>query len=65
MKANGKYKEKAFKLRELKLDFEEEKTITKKHSIKNTSGRIHYLGVHFIELQINGVRYEKVKFEIV
>lgn len=64
VKSNGNTKEKVFKLREVKLKPGETKVIEKKHTLKNTSGRTHYSGIHYLELQINGKRYNELAFEL-
>ncbi|MAZ49567.1 MAG: hypothetical protein CME65_13485 [Halobacteriovoraceae bacterium] len=61
-KANNDYSEKVFRLRDVKdqniLEFE------KNISFKKVSTRKHYPGIHYIQLQLNGVRFPKKKFEL-
>lgn len=61
-KANNDYSEKVFRLRDVKdqdiLEFE------KNISFKKVTTRKHYPGDHYIQLQLNGVRYPKHKFEL-
>jgi len=65
VKANGKTKEKVFKLRKFTLAGGAKKEIIKKHTFKDTSGRKHYPGLHAIELQVNGKRLNRINFNLI
>lgn len=65
MKANGKTKEKVFKLKNCKINPKEKILIQKKHKLVDTAGRTHYPGKHILELQINGKRYGRLEFEMI
>lgn len=62
LKANGSYSEKVFRLRDLK-NIKEIK-IEKEVSFKKVTTRKHYAGIHYLQVQINGVRSPKKKFEL-
>jgi 3-methyladenine DNA glycosylase AlkC len=64
VKANGKIAEKVFKMRDCNLAKEENVEVLKSHKFKDTSGRKHYPGEHYILLQINGIRFHKISFNI-
>ncbi|MCG9873917.1 MAG: hypothetical protein MH321_03915 [Leptospiraceae bacterium] len=65
MKANGKTKEKVFKLKNSNIKPKEKLQIQKKHKLIDTAGRTHYPGKHILELQINGKRYGRQEFEMI
>lgn len=65
MKANGKTKEKVFKLKNCKINPKEILQIQKKHKLVDTAGRTHYPGKHILELQINGKRYGRQEFDMI
>jgi hypothetical protein len=64
MKANGKQAPKVFKAAKKSLKPGESVNITKKHSFKQRSTRVHYPGKHSLEVQINGRGYGKVDFTL-
>ena len=66
VKANGATREKVFKLRQLTLAPEDGLvSIGRSMSLANTSGRRHYPGTHEVELQINGHRYGRARFQVI
>ncbi|MBL4561251.1 MAG: DNA alkylation repair protein [Labilibaculum sp.] len=64
MKANGKTAPKVFKLSKKSIPTNGCLTFKKKISFKPISTRKYYLGQHEIEIQINGMKYRKVKFKV-
>ncbi len=64
MKANGKQAPKIFKVAELELNSGKEATYTKHHSFKPISTRKYYSGEHAIEIVVNGVKMEKLGFDL-
>jgi len=64
MKAKKKTSPKVFKLKTMTLDPDETAAVTKKHSFKAVTTRKHYEGEHGIELLINGVPYDFLKFDL-
>lgn len=65
MKANGKTAPKVFKLSKKSIPANRCLTFKKKISFKPITTRKHYLGQHEIEIQINGMKYGKVEFEVI
>lgn len=64
VKANGKLAPKVFKLTKKKLNAGETIRVAKKHSIRPITTRKYYPGTHALEIQVNGVSYGKVEFEL-
>ncbi|HSL45215.1 MAG TPA: DNA alkylation repair protein [Anaerolineales bacterium] len=64
VKANGRLTPKVFKLTQKTLKAEETLRISKKHSFRLISTRKYYAGKHALEIQINGVKYGNVEFEL-
>ncbi|MFA9370956.1 MAG: DNA alkylation repair protein [Labilibaculum antarcticum] len=64
MKANGKTAPKVFKLSKKSIPASGCLPFKKKISFKPITTRKHYLGQHEIEIQINGMKYEKVSFVV-
>lgn len=62
MKANGKTAPKVFKLSKKKLPAEGRFSFKKKLSFKAITTRKYYAGLHEIEIQVNGKRYNKLIF---
>ncbi|OLS23653.1 MAG: hypothetical protein HeimC2_25570 [Candidatus Heimdallarchaeota archaeon LC_2] len=62
MKYNGKTKQKVFKLSKKKLTSKESLKINKNHMITQLSTRKIYQGEHQIQLQINGMKGNLLKF---
>ncbi len=54
VKANGQTSPKVFKWTTRQLQPNETLTLTKKHALKPITTRVHYPGLHGVELQING-----------
>ena len=61
LKQNGSYSEKVFRLKDSFLN--KNLIIEKEISFKKVTTRKHYSGKHFIEIQINGKRYDKKEFK--
>lgn len=55
---------KVFKLKELELKAKESVHISKKQMIKDFTTRKHFAGEHFLEIQVNGKVYGKLKFNL-
>lgn len=64
IKANGKQKQKIFKLSEISLKEKEQKTYVKNHSFADVSVRKHYPGLHSIALFVNGVEQGTLDFQV-
>ena len=65
VKANGRLAPKVHKLKQLTLGKGESVTIAKRHPLRaNATTYRLYPGTHKIALQINGVRFEKLPFEL-
>jgi 3-methyladenine DNA glycosylase AlkC len=62
--ANGKTRTKVFKLAKVTLAPGETARLSKPHSFKPITTRRYYPGAHAIEIQINGVVYGRVEFEV-
>lgn len=64
VKANGSQSVKVFKLTALTLAASETRTLSKRHTFKPMTTRVHHRGRHALELQINGVRHGHTEFEV-
>ncbi|WP_070136921.1 DNA alkylation repair protein [Crocinitomix algicola] len=64
MKKNGVQNEKVFQIKECTLAMNEELKAVKKISFKDLSTRKHYPGMHYIILKINGIKTERINFEL-
>lgn len=64
VKANGGHSAKVFKLGVFPLEAGQTVTLSKAHTFKQMTTRVHYPGPHYLELQINGVRYGRADFEV-
>lgn len=65
MKANGKNKEKVFKLTKKVIPKGQTLKISKKHSFKPISTRKYYTGRHYLEIKVNGKNYFMEEFHLV
>ncbi len=63
-KANGGQSAKVFKLAALTLAAGETRTLSKRHAFKPMTTRVHYPGLHAVELQVNGIRHSHSVFEL-
>lgn len=63
-KANGGTTEKVFKLKSCSISPGETVSIVKRHKIKPISVRKYHAGDHWLEIQVNGVRYGKSKWRL-
>lgn len=64
VKANGKLAPKVFKLTNKILNAGETLRISKRHSFRPISTRRYYAGKHALEIQVNGMKFGKVEFEL-
>lgn len=64
-KKNGSLAGKVFKLATRTLASGETVTFTKRHALRQMTTRVHYSGVHEVELQINGRRHGHATFDVV
>lgn len=64
LRKGGKISDKVFKWKTLELVAGERRSLEKRHSLKETTIRALYPGVHRIELQINGVRVAETEFTL-
>lgn len=64
-KKNEKHTTKVFKLKNYNLNPSENLKVTKNQTFKDFTTRKHFLGEHFIEIQINGNSYGKYSFFLV
>ena len=64
VKVNGRLTPKVFKLTKKTLAAGETLRISKRHSFRPISTRKYYPGKHALEVQINGMKYGKVEFEL-
>jgi len=64
VKNNGQHAEKVFKLATKELDGGETIQLRKKHRFQQRTTRIHYAGMHVLELQINGRRHGRSEFQV-
>ncbi len=65
MKANGSIAPKVFKLAQKEISGDGFLQLDKKHSFRKINTRKYYQGLHKIELQINGISFGKIDFELV
>ena len=64
VRANGRLSPKVFKLAKKKLAAGETLQISKRHSFRPITTRRYYAGLHRLEVQINGRKYESADFEL-
>ena len=64
MKSNGRRSRKRFKISEVTLKENEERSYEKKHSFKDLSTRKHYPGIHSIAIIVNGAERDKLDFSL-
>jgi len=64
MKSNGRQAEKVFKLTATTLAPGESVTLSKRHALRQMTTRVHYAGLHSLELQVNGQRLTRTDFEL-
>jgi 3-methyladenine DNA glycosylase AlkC len=64
VKNNGSTAAKVFKLTTATLSAGESIALRKKHAFRPMTTRVHYPGVHALELQVNGQRFSHVEFEL-
>lgn len=62
--ARGKNRAKTFKVTKKSIPKEGKITLIKKHPLKEMTTKKLYSGEHFIQLQINGILYEKHSFDL-
>jgi hypothetical protein len=61
-KADGSQSAKVFKISTLTLAPGESRTLSKRHAFRQMTTRVHYPGVHALELQINGTTRGRNEF---
>ena len=64
VKSNGRRSRKRFKISEVTLKENEERSYEKKHSFKDLSTRKHYPGIHSIAIIVNGAERDKLDFSL-
>jgi 3-methyladenine DNA glycosylase AlkC len=64
VRANGQLTPKVFKLTKKVLAPGETVTITKKHSFRQVTTRKYYPGEHAVEIQVNGMLFERRRFVV-
>ena len=64
VKANGRLTPKVFKLTRKTLKAGESLPVAKRHSFRLISTRRYYPGRHALEIQVNGVKYGRVEFDL-
>ena len=64
MKSNGRQAEKVFKLTATTLTPGQSVTLAKRHALRQMTTRVHYAGLHSLELQVNGQRLTRTDFEL-
>jgi len=64
MKSNGRQAEKVFKLAAVTLAPGESVALSKRHALRQMTTRVHYAGLHSLELQVNGQRLTRTDFEL-
>jgi len=64
MKSNGRQAEKVFKLAATTLEPGQSVTLAKRHALRQMTTRVHYAGLHSLELQVNGQRLTRTDFEL-
>jgi len=64
LKNNGTHSERVFKLSAKTLAPGEQLRLTKRHSFKPITTRVHYPGEHAVELQVNGTRHSRTPFHL-
>lgn len=61
---NGAYHKKIFRLSDTLLEANEKKSINKRVTFKKVTTRVHYPGLYFFSIQINGKEYNKKQFKL-
>lgn len=64
MKANKSTKPKVFKLKTIQIKPLEKLALFKSHHLKKVTTRTYYPGLQYLEIQINGKSYAKVKWNL-
>ena len=64
-KKNGKLSPKPFRLKDFILKANDKIRIDKEIHFKKVTTRVHYLGQHIIEIQINGKKYGRAQFTLI
>lgn len=65
LKSNGKTAPKTFKIKSITISLKEKVKISKKQTFKPFTTRKHYSGIHYIEVFINGLSFNKQSFHLV
>ncbi|WP_240034749.1 DNA alkylation repair protein [Glaciihabitans arcticus] len=64
VKSNGTLAPKVFKLTSAVLKPGETQTFSKRHAFRQMTTRVHYAGEHRLEVQVNGVQFGRVPFDV-
>lgn len=64
MKSNGTTAPKVFKLKNFELKALESVSFKKSHHLKEITTRVYYPGIQYLQIQVNGKTYEKVKWNL-
>lgn len=64
LKKDGSYSKKMFRFKDTDLIKNEEYKIEKEIHFKKVTTRVHYKGIHYISLLINGKETEKISFKL-
>jgi len=64
-KSNGTLAHKVFKLAAVTVAPGETVTLSKRHAFRQMTTRVHYSGIHALEVQVNGERYSRAEFSLV
>lgn len=64
LKSNGSHQAKVFKWKNVSTSQNNSVLLNKKHLMQHFTTRTHYVGKHFVSLQINGVELNKIEFEL-
>lgn len=64
LKSNGNMNPKVFKWRNVTVENEVTISISKRHLFKNFTTRVHYHGLHYVVLQVNGQELARLEFNL-
>jgi len=64
VKANKKTSPKVFKLKNIELPAKGTLNIAKSHHLKKVTTRSYFSGLHFLEIQVNGVILKKIEWKL-
>jgi 3-methyladenine DNA glycosylase AlkC len=64
MRANDKRSAKVFKLKNIEIAAQQSILIAKSHHLRKVTTRVHYSGMHLLEVQVNGVVVKSCKWNL-